>query len=150
MPLRSLLNNVDYENLYKKSLNENQKLENINYKLKNEIIILEDDLNKNNVLLEIKSEHIEYFKRSLEGLEKKIKEIEDYSDRLEFKIGDLNNELKEYNPNLKPTKRKVTRDKVIEVKGMIEKGFNYRVTSKETGVSIKTVSRILNGYYNDL
>lgn len=111
--------------------------------LKNEIVRLKEDCSKSNKLLKMESNRVEY-------LEKNIMDMESYVRELELKIHNLNEELKEYNPNLKPMPKKVTKEKVIEVKNMIAKGLSYRVTSKETDISIKTISRIVNGYYNHL
>lgn len=143
MAFKNILDTTDYKTLYKNMADDNFELKRINEELKNEIARLKEDYSRSNELLEIKS-------RSLEYLEKNIKDIESYANKLEFKIDDLNKELKKYNPNLKPPKKKVTKEKVIEVKNMIRSGFNYRVTSTETNISIKTISRIINGYYDDL
>ena len=160
MALKNILNTTDYKTLYKNMVNDNLELKRINDELKNEIAKSQKDfLERNELLDEIarlkedylrSNELLDMKSRNFKYLEKNIKDLESYSTKLEFKIDDLNRELREYNPNLKPMKRKITREKVIEVRSMIEKGSSYRVTSKETGISIKTISRIANGYYNDL
>lgn len=131
----------DYKVLYNNMVNDNFELKRVNDDLKDEIAQLKEELSSSKDLLDMQSRNLEYLKNTLNDLET-------YSDKLEFQIDDLNKELKEYNPNLKPTKKKVTKEKIIEVKSMIQKGNTYRVTSQETHVSIKTISRIMNGYYD--
>ena len=44
--------------------------------------------------------------------------------------------------------KKVTSEVRDQVKNMVESGMTYRDITKQIDISLKTISRIMNGYYD--
>ncbi|MGL4796891.1 MAG: hypothetical protein ACRC1Y_02580 [Paraclostridium sp.] len=150
MVFKKLIDTTDYKTLYNKAMKDIDSFKYRNESLSRKIKNLEENLENSNNLLEIREDQIESLEVTVSQLEKKIKDIEDYSYKLEFEVSSVRDELSEYSPNLKPPKKKVDEVMIKNVRDMvINKGITYRVTSKKTGISIKTISRIINGYYDN-
>lgn len=110
----------DYEELYEIELSKN-------IELKNECLSLNNQIKE--LLIEISD------------LNEKLRKNNN-------KLKDLESKLKSYNPNLKPIPKKVNFEIKEQVKNMVDNGMTYREISKEIDISIKTISRIINGYYD--
>ena len=94
-----------------------------NKDLENECFKLQDTVNKLSIeLLELQSELNKY----------------------KFHCNELENKLKN---NIFITK-KVTPNIKNKVKHMVASGMTYRDIAKQMDISIKTISRIMNGYYD--
>lgn len=73
-------------------------------------------------------------------------ELRSEVNRLNFRCNELENKLKN-NYSLIP--RKVNPEIKAQVKNMVESGMTYRDIAKQIDISIKTISRIMTGYYDD-
>lgn len=147
---KKLIDTTDYKTLYHKALKDIESLRYKNESLSSDVINLKDQLVNSNDLLEIRLNKIESLEATVSQLEDKIKYMFEYSSDLECEVSSVREELSEYNPNLKPPKKKVDDVMIKKVRDMvINKGLTYRVTAKETGISIKTISRIINGHYDN-
>ncbi|MCU9810158.1 hypothetical protein LEQ06_19650 [Paraclostridium sp. AKS46] len=64
-------------------------------------------------------------------------------------VAKLKNELKKYNPKLKPRSRQVTKSDIKRIKELFEmNGYTYREISQITKWSICTISKAINGFYD--
>ncbi|MGL6186078.1 MAG: hypothetical protein ACRC1T_11945 [Clostridium chrysemydis] len=72
-------------------------------------------------------------------------ELNSSINRYKFYINELENKLK--NSSLIP--KKVTLSLMDQVKNMLESGMTYRDIAPKLNISIKTISRIVNGYYDN-
>ncbi len=68
--------------------------------------------------------------------------------KYKFYCEELENKLKLKN-NYFPISKKVTPKIKDQVEQMIKNGMTYRDIAKQINISIKTISRIKNGYYDD-
>ena len=107
---------------------ENTRLQIKNSKLEEEIQILKTENKKQKVLL---SEWEKSYKKSTHDVAK------------------LKNELKKYNPNLKPRSKQITKSDIKIIKDLFELNeYTYREISQITKWSICTISKIMNGFYD--
>ena len=73
-------------------------------------------------------------------------ELRSEVNRLMFCCNELENKLKN-NYSLIP--KKVTPRVKDQVKSMVKSGMTYREIAKQINISIKTISRIMTGYYDN-
>ncbi len=73
-------------------------------------------------------------------------ELRSEINRLKFHCNELENKLKN-NYSLIP--KKVTPEIKVQVEKMVRSGITYRDIAKQIDISIKTISRIMTGYYDD-
>ena len=64
-------------------------------------------------------------------------------------ISQLKNQLKEFNPNLKPRSKKISQNDIDKIKELFNmKKYTYREISNISNWSICTISKVINGYYD--
>lgn len=76
------------------------------------------------------------------------KYIQDENIKLHENIKQLENKLKEYNPNLKPKKQKITIEEIELIKKLYQQEYTYREIRSKTGWSLKTISKAINNQYD--
>lgn len=112
-----------------------------------------DMLQFENTRLEIKVSNLQ---KELEKLKKENQRQEDllvdwqnsYKESI-HEIAKLKNQLKQYNPNLKPRTKKISENDIKKIKELFNmKNHTYREISKITNWSICTVSKVINGFYD--
>lgn len=112
-----------------------------------------DTLQFENTRLEIKVSNLQ---KELEKLKKENQRQEDllvdwqnsYKESI-HEIARLKNQLKQYNPNLKPRTKKISENDIKKIKELFNmKNHTYREISKITNWSICTVSKVINGFYD--
>lgn len=107
---------------------QNTRLQIKNSKLEEEIQILKTENQRQKDLL---SEWEKSYKKSIRDVAK------------------LKNELKKYNPKLKPRSRQITKSDIKRIKELFEMNeYNYREISQITKWSICTISKVINGFYD--
>lgn len=141
---------IDFEKLYNNEIDKNLLLQNENNNLKNECLNLRSQVNT-------LQKEIDFLNEKIHSLnEFKIKPLEDellyfknnYDELLE-ELSKQREELNQFNKNLKPIPKKVTPKLKDQVENMVKSGMTYRDIAKEIDISIKTISRIMTGYYDD-
>lgn len=112
-----------------------------------------DMLQFENTRLEIKVSNLQ---KELEKLKKENQRQEDllvdwqnsYKESI-HEIAKLKNQLKQYNPNLKPRTKKISENDIKKIKELFNmKNHTYREISKITNWSTCTVSKVINGFYD--
>ncbi|MGL5642310.1 MAG: hypothetical protein ACRDDM_08575 [Paraclostridium sp.] len=112
-----------------------------------------DMLQFENTRLEIKVSNLQ---KELEKLKKETQRQEDllvdwqnsYKESI-HEIAKLKNQLKQYNPNLKPRTKKISENDIKKIKELFNmKNHTYREISKITNWSTCTVSKVINGFYD--
>jgi DNA repair exonuclease SbcCD ATPase subunit len=107
---------------------QNTRLQIKNSKLEEEIQILKTENQRQKDLL---SEWEKSYKKSIRD------------------VANLKNELKKYNPNLKPRSKQITKNDIKRIKELFEMNeYNYREISQITKWSICTISKVINGFYD--
>lgn len=100
-----------------------------------------NELNKNN---DLKNKYLE-LKETINKLSLENLELHSEINQYKFRCNELENKLKN-NYSLIP--KKVTLEIKEQVESMVKSGMTYRDIAKQIDISIKTISRIMNGYYN--
>lgn len=100
------------------------------------------EYNKND---DLKNQCLE-LKETIREISFENSELRSEVNRLKFRCNELENELKN-NYNLIP--KKVTPEIKDQVEKMVKSGMTYRDIAKQIDISIKTISRIMTGYYDD-
>ena len=112
-----------------------------------------ENLKFEKTILEIKISKLE---KEVESLRKANKIQEDllkdweksYKESL-FEINKLKKELKEYNPQLKPRTKKISKSDIKKIKELHRLNeYTYREISLITKWSICTISKVINGFYD--
>lgn len=103
--------------------------------------------------LEIKisklEEEIVKLKSEMEKQENLINEWRKYYKESVNEIAKLKNQLKEFNPNLKPRSKKISQNDIDNIKNLFNmKKYTYREISNISNWSICTISKVINGYYD--
>ncbi|MCU9809277.1 MAG: hypothetical protein ACRDC3_04290 [Paraclostridium dentum] len=103
--------------------------------------------------LEIKisklEEEIVKLKSEMEKQENLINEWRKYYKESVNEISKLKNQLKEFNPNLKPRSKKISQNDIDNIKNLFNmKKYTYREISNISNWSICTISKVINGYYD--
>lgn len=97
-------------------------------KLEDEILKLKSEVKKQEDLI---NEWRRYYKESVQEISK------------------LKNQLKEFNPNLKPRSKKISQNDIDKIKELFNmKKYTYREISNISNWSICTISKVINGYYD--
>lgn len=103
--------------------------------------------------LEIKisklEEEVFKLKTEMEKQENVINEWRKYYKESVNEIAKLKNQLKEFNPNLKPRSKKISQNDIDNIKNLFNmKKYTYREISTLSNWSICTISKVINGYYD--
>ncbi|EQK40033.1 hypothetical protein LPC27_16085 [Paraclostridium bifermentans] len=103
--------------------------------------------------LEIKisklEEEVVKLKSEMEKQENIINEWRKYYKESVNEIAKLKNQLKEFNPNLKPRSKKISQNDIDNIKNLFNmKKYTYREISNISNWSICTISKVINGYYD--
>ena len=103
--------------------------------------------------LEIKisklEEEVVKLKSEMEKQENLINEWRKYYKESVNEIAKLKNQLKEFNPNLKPRSKKISQNDIDNIKKLFNmKKYTYREISNISNWSICTISKVINGYYD--
>lgn len=103
--------------------------------------------------LEIKisklEEEVVKLKSEMEKQENLINEWRKYYKESVNEISKLKNQLKEFNPNLKPRSKKISQNDIDNIKNLFNmKKYTYREISNISNWSICTISKVINGYYD--
>lgn len=103
--------------------------------------------------LEIKisklEEEVVKLKSEMEKQENLINEWRKYYKESVNEIAKLKNQLKEFNPNLKPRSKKISQNDIDTIKNLFNmKKYTYREISNISNWSICTISKVINGYYD--
>ncbi|GAA0093235.1 MULTISPECIES: hypothetical protein [Paraclostridium] len=103
--------------------------------------------------LEIKisklEEEVVKLKSEMEKQENLINEWRKYYKESVNEIAKLKNQLKEFNPNLKPRSKKISQNDIDNIKNLFNmKKYTYREISNISNWSICTISKVINGYYD--
>lgn len=103
--------------------------------------------------LEIKisklEEEVFKLKTEMEKQENLINEWRKYYKESVNEIAKLKNQLKEFNPNLKPRSKKISQNDIDNIKNLFNmKKYTYREISNISNWSICTISKVINGYYD--
>lgn len=97
-------------------------------KLEDEVLKLKSEIKKQEDLI---NEWRRYYKESVQEISK------------------LKNQLKEFNPNLKPRSKKISQNDIDKIKELFNmKKYTYREISNISNWSICTISKVINGYYD--
>ncbi|EQK40289.1 putative DNA-binding domain protein [[Clostridium] bifermentans ATCC 638] len=97
-------------------------------KLEDEVLKLKSEVKKQEDLI---NEWRRYYKESVQEISK------------------LKNQLKEFNPNLKPRSKKISQNDIDKIKELFNmKKYTYREISNISNWSICTISKVINGYYD--
>ena len=77
-------------------------------------------------------------------------ELKEKINKLNFENLELRSEINRYKlkKNYSIIPKKVTSEVRDQVKNMVESGMTYRDITKQIDISLKTISRIMNGYYD--
>lgn len=121
---------------------DNSKLEDENYNLKIEIKNLQREYKK------IKSE-LEQIKKYINLDSEENKNLKHHIEVQQITINKLRSQLNSYHPKLKPRGKQLTSKDVLYIKELSE-DKSYREISEITSWSIKTISHVINGKYDDL
>lgn len=105
-------------------------------KLEHENIYLKDQVEKLKDKVRIINE---YYQSEMKKLRKQTEEVEE--------IDKLKQEIEILKSKALANPRKITDDKIEEVKKLRLLGYSYKKISKETSISTTTICRILNGEY---
>lgn len=100
-----------------------------------------NEFNKNS---DLKNQCLE-LKETIRQISIENSELRSEVNRYKFYCNELENKLKN-NCNLIP--KKITPGIKAQVEQMVKSGMTYRDIAKEIDISIKTISRIMNGYYD--
>lgn len=103
--------------------------------------------------LEIKisklEEEVVKLKSEMEKQENIVNEWRKYYKESVNEISKLKNQLKEFNPNLKPRSKKISQNDIDNIKNLFNmKKYTYREISNISNWSICTISKVINGYYD--
>lgn len=103
--------------------------------------------------LEIKisklEEEVVKLKYEMEKQENLINEWRKFYKESVNEIAKLKNQLKEFNPNLKPRSKKISQNDIDNIKNLFNmKKYTYREISNISNWSICTISKVINGYYD--
>lgn len=103
--------------------------------------------------LEIKisklEEEVVKLKSEMEKQENIVNEWRKYYKESVNEIAKLKNQLKEFNPNLKPRSKKISQNDIDNIKNLFNmKKYTYREISNISNWSICTISKVINGYYD--
>ena len=93
---------------------------------------------------DLKNECIE-LKEKINKLNFENLELRSEINRYKFYCNELENKLKK---NYSIIPKKVTSEVRDQVKNIVESGMTYRDITKQIDISLKTISRIMNGYYD--
>ncbi len=104
--------------------------------------LYKNELHKNN---DLENQCLE-LKKIIQEVSFENSELRSEVNRLTFRCNELENKLKN-NYSLIP--KKVNPEIKNQVKSMVESGMTYRDIAKQIDISIKTISRIITGYYDD-
>ncbi|MEW8963440.1 hypothetical protein [Paraclostridium dentum] len=112
-----------------------------------------EELKFQNTLLQIKNSKLEEEIQILKTENQKQKDLlSEWEKSYKKSIRDvakLKNELKKYNPNLKPRSTQITKSDIKRIKELFEMNeYNYREISQITKWSICTISKVINGFYD--
>ena len=104
--------------------------------------LYKNELDKNNDL----QNHCLELKKIIREVSFENSELRSEVNRLTFCCNELENKLKN---NFSLIPKKVTPRVKDQVKSMVKSGMTYREIAKQIDISIKTISRIMTGYYDN-
>ena len=112
-----------------------------------------EKLNLENTRLQIKNskleEEIQILKTENQRQKDLLSEWEKSYKKSTHDVAKLKNELKKYNPNLKPRSKQITKSDIKRIKELFEMNeYTYREISQITKWSICTISKVINGFYD--
>lgn len=87
-------------------------------------------------------------KSEIKNKEELIDEWKNFYRESTNEINKLKNQLKEFNPNLKPRCQKITQEDINRIKNLFKMNKTYREISAISKWSICTISKVINGYYD--
>lgn len=101
-----------------------------------------NEFNKN---IDLKNQCLE-LKEIIQEVSLENSELRSEINRYKFRCNELENKLKN---NYYTIPKKVTPEIKSKVEKMVESGMTYRAISNQIDISIKTISRIMTGYYDN-
>ena len=104
--------------------------------------LYKNELDKNN---DLKSQCLE-LEETIHRLSFENSELHSEVQRYKFLCEELENKLKN---SFYPIPKKVTPKIKGQVEQMVKSGMTYRKIAKQIDISTKTISRIMNGYYDN-
>jgi len=137
------------EELKEKLIYTNKELKEITLKYESLKYRFKNDSECDRSEIESLKKEIQRYKDLCHANTQKIELLEIEINQHKKELTKLENQLKMYHPKLVPHPKKVNREDVINIKELVESN-SYRVVSKMTNLSIKTISRIVNGEYDKL
>jgi len=121
----------------------NEKLEDENYNRKIDMRNLQREYKK------IENE-LKKIKKDINLDSEDNKRLKHQIEVQQITINTLRNKLEGHHPKLKPPKIQIERKDIDYIKELHSQKHNYREISKITNWSLKTISKVINGHYDNL